>query len=116
MIERRNHKRFKVREGAIVVHEGHFGQILDISVGGLACQCIGNKNFSEDPKVFDIFCANDLCKFKLKGVPIQMITNYINQLSPWNTALIRRCGVMFGDLTSSQRSHLEDFIHQLSIE
>lgn len=115
MIERRNHKRFEVREGAIVVHEGHCGQILDISLGGLACQCIGHKNFSENSSAFDIFCANDLCKFKLKDVPIQMITNYINQLSPWNTALLRRCGVMFGELTADQKTHLENFIHQLSL-
>ena len=117
MIERRKHKRFKVEDGASVVHGGKIGQILDISFGGLLCQCIDNTCcLTEEPKAFDIFCANDDCKFKLKEVPIQMITNYINQLSPWNTAMTRRCGVMFGDLTPSQKSHLENFINHLATD
>ena len=114
MIERRNHKRYKVEDGAIVVHPGHIGQILDISLGGLLCQCIDNQCLLDEPQAFDIFCANDACKFKLKEVPIQMISNYVNQLSPWNTAMIRRCGVMFGDLTANQKSHLENFINHLA--
>ena len=116
MIERRKQKRFKVYDGASVVHPDHIGQILDISMGGLLCQCIGQKNPPRKPTVFDLFCANDTFKFKLKEVPIQMITNYINQLSPWNTTLVRRCGVMFGDLSPAQQSELENFIEHLANE
>lgn len=116
MIERRLHKRYQIKEGAFVVHAGHIGQILDISRGGFLCQCIGNKNIAEEPATCDIFCVHSACKFKLRELPVRRVTKNINPLSPWNTTLVKRCGIQFGDITSHQESHLQNFINYLASE
>jgi len=116
MNERRLHKRYQVREGAFAVHSGHIGQILDISLGGFLCQCIGDKHIAEEPAACDIFCSRSAFKFKLRELPVRRVTKNVNPLSPWHTTLVKRCGIQFGDLTSHQESHLQHFIHYLAAE
>lgn len=114
MIERRLHKRYTVKEGAFVVHSGHIGQILDISLGGFMCQCVGNIYIAEEPAACDIFCAHSACKFKIKELTVRRVTKSVNPLSPWTTTLVKRCGLQFSDLTSQQATHLQNFINFLS--
>lgn len=116
MLERRKHKRFKVKNDTFVAHAGNIGKIKNISMGGLSCRCIGNKGPSTDTCVFDIFCANEGTTFKLKKVPVTIIKKHLNQDALCKTTLARRCNVMFDELAPEQKAQLESFLRYHAID
>ena len=112
IVERRKHKRFQVQDGAFAVLTPHFytwGQIIDISRGGLAFRYTGKElppNISCD---LGISLAN--IGFYLGKLPFRAISDFeIGNEVAYNLTTIRRCGVEFGELTLNQISGLECFI------
>jgi len=112
IVERRKHKRFRVQDGAFAVLTPHFynwGQIIDISRGGLAFCYTGKElppNISCD---LGISLAN--IGFYLGKLAFRAISDFeIGNEVAYNLTTIRRCGVEFGELTLNQISELECFI------
>jgi len=117
IVERRKHKRFQVRDGAFAVLTPHFynwGQIIDISRGGLAFRYTGKElppNVSCD---LGISVAN--IGFYLGRLPFRAISDVeLGNEVPYSLTRIRRCGGEFGELTLNQISELEYFIRNHTI-
>ncbi len=112
IVERRKHKRFQVQDGTFAVLTPHFdnwGQIIDISRGGLAFRYTGNELPPDVSSNLGISLAN--IGFYLGRVPFKAISDFeiANEVA-YSFTTTRRCGVEFGELTLNQISQLEYFI------
>jgi hypothetical protein len=112
MVERRRHKRFKVRDGAFVVlmpPSTKLGQLIDISSGGLAFRYLSMEERSNNLSELDIFLTDN--SFYLEEVPVINVSDFqIAGEFPFSSITTRRHGVQFGELTHNQISRLEYFI------
>jgi len=120
MVERRKHKRFKVQDRAFVVlgapprpHSTKAGQIIDISMGGLAFSYIADDDRSNASSELGIFLADN--SFHLRHIPFETISDLKTNRVPFSSITIRRSGVQFGELTHDQISQLEYFIQNHTI-
>ncbi len=110
IVERRKHKRIRVKSGAFVGVGPHFSQVgplVDISTGGLAFSYMARKK-QPNGLSLDLFLTDG--DFYLYSVPFKAVSD---SEIPNNTAgytPTRQCRVQFGDLTESQVSHLEHLI------
>lgn len=121
VIERRKHKRFRVREGAFAALKPHWfrstilGEIIDISIDGLAFRYIAAKKRSELSFKLKILLADG--SFSLDKVPSRTISDLeIGNEFSIDFTPIRRCCVQFARLTHDQISGLEHFIRNYSID
>jgi hypothetical protein len=111
LVERRKHNRFSVSKGAFVAlrpHYGKIGQVVNISMGGLAFTYMADEERPSRSFELDIFLAGG--SFYLQGVPFGTISDFHNDGIPLSSVKMRRMGVQFGDLTPHQVSQLEYFI------
>ena len=114
-VERRKHKRFHIPRVAFVALapvNTKLGQVIDISMGGLAFRYIGGKKPSKRSTELRIFTDNDFC---LDEVPFETISDFETYQIPFTSIIMRRSGVHFGQLTQNQRSRLEYFIQKHAI-
>lgn len=111
-VERRKHQRFQVQDGAFAILSPDFcnwGQIIDISRGGLAFRYTGSEQLPNAS--FDLGISSAKVGFYLGKVPFKVIWDFeIANEVDYNFTTIRRCGVEFGKLTPHQISQLEYFI------
>lgn len=114
--EQRKHKRYEIENDTFVSCNGNIGKIRNISMGGVFCRCVGNEGPKEDACIFDIFCADEDIKLKLKKVPVTIIKKHLDQDALCKTTLARRCNVMFDQLAPEQTSQLENFIEHYAVE
>jgi len=85
------------------------GQIVNISKEGLAFHYIDRKGGSKSLFKMDILFAQDA--FYLDRLLFKPIFDIeIDTDLPLNSFTIRKCGVQFGELNQQQRSQLEYFI------
>ena len=112
--DRRRQKRYKIKDPAHVLIEcgsiGELGDLLDISIGGLAYKRYENSGLINEEAVLELFLSDD--SFSIKNIPYNMISDIIidNDL-PFNFIdIVKRRGVKFGLLTGKQISALECFI------
>lgn len=113
--DRRKHRRFQVRDTAFVVlkapwpHSTKVGQIIDISMQGLAFRYIADEGRSNGSSELEIISADH--SFYLDKVPFNTISDSKTDNDvPFSSIEMRRSAVQFGDLTSNQISQLEYFI------
>ena len=110
-IERRKHKRFRVRDGVFVTlkpSDTGVGRLRDISMGGLRCDYVTEQASSIEATELDIFMTNS--DFGFYKIPCQIVWHRITYESPLTSISRRECGVQFGEMTDSQLSWLEYFI------
>ncbi len=111
-IDRRIHKRFKVRDESFAFIENDskiLCKIKNISKGGISLLTIANAENIPDMFDTDIFVTGRV--FYLRDVPGKKISeSYLDSKSLFNTFIKRRVGVQFGELNSSQVSQLEVFL------
>ncbi len=111
--EHRRHKRFQVPQGVFVgfgQHANKVGQIVDVSMGGLAYRYVGSEE-SSDGSHLDIFVTDN--DFYLGAVPFKTVCDLqVVDRAPASPMTMRRCGVQFGKLTRKQSVQLEYFIQQ----
>ncbi|MEN8142964.1 MAG: PilZ domain-containing protein [Thermodesulfobacteriota bacterium] len=110
-IERRKHKRYKVKKGSCQVDSKtesksqKAGEIIDISMGGLAFSYLEDGEWTDES--FDqgmLLGEKDLC---VEDLPLKVISDCaINT----GITITRRCGMQFGKLTPKQISQLEYYI------
>jgi hypothetical protein len=108
-VERRKHKRMRVKVGP---HFNQVGPLLDISKDGLAF-CYTARKKQPNGLSLDIFLTDG--DFYLSYVPFKAV---FDSEMPNNTsgyAPIRRCRVQFGELTEDQLSRLGHIIQDHSI-
>jgi hypothetical protein len=121
IVERREHKRFRVKEGIFAAFKPHWlrstilGEIVDIGRGGLALHYIPDTKQSDRPYKLKILLADG--SFSLDKIPARTISDFeIEKRFSFGSIPIKRCGVQFGDLTPSQFSLLEHFIQNYAID
>ena len=110
-VERRGHKRVQVRKrsyAALGPNDSILGQIIDVSMGGLAFRYVPHEG-QGDGLSLDIFSTDG--DFFLALVPIATVADFEipDRKPPYFTAMRRR-HVQFENLTHDQIAQLENFI------
>jgi len=107
--DRRNHKRFRVKEGALAFLGTMPGTIVDISEGGMAIHYVVLEQEPDRRFRLDIFFAED--DFYLSDVPSEMVSDeQAPPVSPFTSVQVKRLGIRFGELDDAQRARLKYFI------
>ena len=119
IVDHREHKRYRVPTNSYISlgsDDPIMGQIMDISMGGIAFRCMGSEKLP-DESYLDIFLTeDDLC---LSKVPFKTVSDYeipntvlckTADPIPSSCRTMRRSGLQFGELTSDQQAQLEHFI------
>lgn len=111
-MDRRHHKRFKVRDGTFAFIDNDakiLCKIKNIGFGGLSLTTIANTEEVPDRFDVDIFVSGRA--FYLKDLPAKKISEiHTNSSSLFNTFIKSRIGIEFGELNGVQQSRLDDFI------
>ncbi|OKY75541.1 MAG: hypothetical protein BM485_07335 [Desulfobulbaceae bacterium DB1] len=108
--ERRKHKRYQLSDDILVFNETTFGQIINISQGGLAFRFLISKEIQQDP-YFHLGILNSSSGFYLENIPCKTVTSTDSApIHPTGSTIVRRNGVQFGELSSEQRKKIEDFL------
>lgn len=111
-VERRKHKRFKVRSGAYTVLNYDppiMGQLINMSKDGIAVLYTIEKEQLSASSEIDIFRAD--VGFYLNKIPVKTISEskISGELPPTSKTIWQR-GLQFGSLTNNQLSRLDHFI------
>ena len=112
LIERRQLNRFNAQDGAFAVAKNHvskLGQIMNVSMRGLAFKYIANGQQSNGIFELDILLSGH--GIHSKNIPSKTVSDFEmkNEFS-FSSIRMRRCCVQFGELTRIHISQLEDFI------
>ena len=111
-IERREHRRFRVKNNAFTVINPDpvkLVPILDIGMGGLGFYLDNGAQWLKESSKLEIMVAD--CSFYLENLPFQIISKF--KAFPADASNLidgRRYGLKFGNLRPSQKSHLKYFI------
>ncbi len=119
--ESRKYRRHKPNGNAMVAfftaaHEFlSLGQILDISLGGLAIRYIAMDEQTKGSAKLEIFGAID-SDLHIGKLPCRVI--YDIELTSESSGLlrVRRCGVQFGELSNVQMSQIREFISTYGVK
>jgi hypothetical protein len=112
VVERRKHKRFHAKDGTFAVlrpqwpYSTKIGQIIDISMGGLAFSYVAGEDQPNRSYELDILLAEH--SFHLTKIPFKTIWDQEAEQLP--SLRMRRCGVQFGELAPHHISQLEYFV------
>ncbi len=115
-VERRKYPRYDVENGSLVAFKHYapkLGQIIDMSLGGLAFRYIENreKNTSSELSEIDILVPEE--GFYLKQIPIKSLIDIeITNEIPFSTSTMWQHCVQFDTLSLNQQTHLEFFINK----
>jgi hypothetical protein len=113
IVERRKHKRFKIRDGAFAAVKDIYivGPLQDISRGGLAFRYVDKGKKIHGLSKVDIFFFGR--GFYLREVPSETVSDFsLDKKDPCSSIIMKRCGMKFKELTKKQTSHLEEFIQK----
>jgi hypothetical protein len=114
LIERRKHRRFKVKGKAFAVSAPDYknlGQIKDISKGGLTCQFIENGDQTKNSIEIEIFSA--VGDFYMKKLPVRTVLDFeVEKTGSSNTFPMRQWSMQFGELNHLQRLLLDFFLQK----
>lgn len=108
--DRRRSTRFTPKNGTMAVNNHSLGPILNISMGGLAFQCMDDEDqngFMSD--LFGIFLGSD--DLLIDRIQSQIVSNKLK--SPENAFMqtrTRQLSICFLRLSSEQQKKLKDFI------
>lgn len=116
-LERRRHLRYPAIDGAIVALDPRadiLGQMIDIGLGGLSFRYIDTEVERPPPKKLLILLNKP--RFYLEHIPFRVVTNAeLPNEFIFSAVSVRKMGVEFGQLSTAQRTQLEDFILYCSI-
>ena len=114
VFEFRKEQRLRLKSGAFAISDAttpEAGQILDISMGGLAFLYMDQGACSRG--IFNLELLLDDNCVHLEDVQARIISDFeISNEGPSSFIKMRRCGVQFLDLSRSQLKLLESFISQ----
>jgi hypothetical protein len=108
VVEKRKHKRFRSKDLAYAAFGSKamkIGQIIDISLGGLAFQYIADGDQINGARELEIYLATN--GFHIKDIPFNTISDIaLPKEFSLSTIIMRRRGVQFGMLTKFQKTQL----------
>lgn len=106
--ERREHKRFLVKEGLISIKSKR-GIIVDISKGGLSFYYADEGKWGEDTTEAKILFIDE--ELYMEGIPLVTVSDrLIDEDFSQGTQQLRRRGMEFGELTDDNLIQLADVI------
>jgi len=109
MLERRQHVRYRVDEGILVVNGDQPGRIRDISMGGMAMTYVSRK--SPTPLQREIDLVDSAGVLVLGRLPCQVVEDArIPSNSPFSQLKVRRRRLQFGAMSAEQRDGLRRLI------
>lgn len=107
--ERRRHRRYRVKDEALVFLGKDTGAILDISKGGLSFHFTAFDQQPSLPAHLDIFSAPS--RFYLPNLPVSLVGEAQALTgSIFSSLRVKRLSMKFGPLSSEQQARLDDFI------
>lgn len=111
-VEQRKNERLQVTRDAFVAFRPNYvtlGQIVNLSIGGLAFRCIRHEKPSNESSELDIFLPGRA--FYLYKVPFAIIWSFktVDDTTS-NSPPMWQGGVQFGELNPHQESQLKQFI------
>jgi hypothetical protein len=110
--ERRKYPRSGVKENTMAFMKTTFGEIVNISKGGLYIRCLLHTNDQFDTS-FQIGLLSGNADYFLENLPCKVIS--VKDSSPLQSSratFIREAGLMFLHLTSKQQTDLDRFLKQ----
>ncbi len=114
IVERRKFQRFHLSDDILVFNETTFGQIINISKGGLAFRFLTSRDIVQD-SFFELGILNSSSGFYLENIPCKTITSTDSApIHPTGSTIIRRNGVQFGELSIEQQQKIEEFLAESS--
>ncbi len=119
-IEKRQHKRYKGKEGAFAAFIRpdeliNLGQIIDISMGGLCIRYLSTKETNAGCSGLKIFGSNGRF-IHVDKVQCRIVYDHEIPEGSWEQLSTRRCGVQFEHLTVKHLSMLQDFIDNFAFD
>lgn len=116
LLENRKHRRFRIKNELYILNSNSsgFGEVIDISLGGLAF-CHIKKQFWPNNffKVGILFGDNEVL---IDELPMKTVSECaVNPGLPDNSTTIWRRSVQFGELSPEQKIRLENIIQRYTI-
>lgn len=102
--EKRRHQRYPVKSATISTGNKS-GEIIDISMGGLAFSYVAREDWTDD--AFDRGMLLGEQDLRIEDVQLKVISDCAINCG---ISVVRRCGVKFEQLTAKQLAQLEYFI------
>ncbi len=107
--ERRQFARFRPKVGTMAVNQHALGPVINISMGGLSFQYMGESSTKPVSDVLGVFLGSD--NVLIDKIPTRIITDkLVSHGSTFLRTSTRQRSIQFTQLSKSQQEHLEDFI------
>ncbi len=108
--ERREYKRYRVKDGAFAIDATRSGLICDIGLGGMSFLYVERKNWPEDSFLLDIVFGEDE-DFRLDKLPYRIICEEdFRDTAAESVKILKRRSIAFDHLSEQQIEKLKDFI------
>lgn len=109
--DRRSHKRFPVRKGALAFFGAVPGEITDISLSGMSVKYVPLEKEANREFQVDFFVPDQ--NFFLSNIPCHLVSDMdFPTDAPYQAVQVKRLGIKFGELTSEQQLGLRNFFQQ----
>jgi len=112
-IERRKQPRYIMREGTYAFLRppaNKIGQILDISLSGLAFSYFSTNGASQEPEGIDLLAEGEGC---MEDVPFETVNDFvIPNKQPFSQITMRRRCIKFGNLATEHMLYIENLINK----
>lgn len=107
--ERRQHTRFRPKDGTMAVNNHALGPVVNISMGGLSFRYMGEDSSKPIMDMLGIFLGSD--NVLIDNIPTKVITDkLISQSTTFLKTSTRQRSIQFTNLTKLQQKNLKDFI------
>lgn len=110
LVERRRHKRFRVREGVyVIVRSNHVkaGQMIEVNMRGLMFRYFPYKEPSAGPPELHIFSGGSAW---LRNTSFKTVWDQKAKKDSFSSSALRLCGVQFDQMTDAEQLQLQYFI------
>lgn len=112
-VERRKQPRYILREGTYAFLRppaNKIGQILDISLSGLAFTYFSTNGASCEPEGLDLLAEGGLC---MENIPFETINDFIipNE-HPFSQITMRRRCIKFANISTDLTAYIQDIINK----
>ena len=111
--ESRRCRRFPVKDGVIAL-DSVYGEIIDMSFGGLSFRYTAYDDMTSEPAEFGIIFGGEELFFD--NIPLTNVSDVVIDEDADGTGEVRRRGMSFGNLVPEQVVTLARFIRQYSLE
>ena len=110
--ESRRCRRFPVKDGVIAL-DSVYGEIIDMSFGGLSFRYTAYDDMTTEPVEFGIIFGGEELFFD--NIPLANVCDIVMEEEAGGAGEVRRRGMAFGDLIPEQVVTLARFIRQFSL-